>query len=109
MVVVHKLFCLFIRMPEASLSNHLIRLTICHNTYPLDAPSPNWGHDQERSRNEIPHNINAYAHFFLAFDLLLEAAGAALEADMTLDAREEGATEVAFDPATLLIFSIALF
>lgn len=49
------------------------------------------------------------AHFFLPLALLL-GAGAWLEAaDMTLEAREEGAAEVALLPAPDLTLSRALF
>jgi hypothetical protein len=49
------------------------------------------------------------AHFFLDLDLLFEG-GAGLEAvDMTLEAREEGAADVALLPAADLTLSRALF
>jgi hypothetical protein len=46
----------------------------------------------------------------LPFDLFLDAVGAGLEAvDMTLEAREEGAADVALLPIADLTFSSALF
>jgi hypothetical protein len=54
--------------------------------------------------------IILYLHFFLPFDLFLDAVGAGLEAvDMTLEAREEGAADVALLPIADLTFSSALF
>jgi hypothetical protein len=53
----------------------------------------------------IPHNH----HFFLPFDLLF-GGGAGLEAvDMTLEALEDGAADVALLPAPDLMLSSALF
>jgi hypothetical protein len=62
------------------------------------------------SRKEIGHqNIQTFdlLHFFLPLDLLLAEAGAGLEA--TLEALDDGATDVDLLPATDLMFSSALF
>jgi hypothetical protein len=59
-------------------------------------------------RKESGHNKHTH-HFFLPFVLPFET-GAGLDAvDMTLDALEEGAAEVALLPAPDLMLSSALF
>jgi len=60
-------------------------------------------------KENIHNNYIVHSHFFLPFDLPF-GAGAGLEAvDMTLEAREEGAADVALLPAADLTLSRALF
>jgi hypothetical protein len=76
----------------------------------LYAPSPNQYFDPYKEpKGNRYNNITQYHHFFLPLDLLF-GTGARLEAfDITLEALEDGAADVALLPAVDLTLSSALF
>jgi hypothetical protein len=65
--------------------------------------------DLQRSAETVQDNLELHRHFFLPFALLF-GAGAGVEAlDKTLEAREDGAADVALLPTADLTLSKALF
>jgi hypothetical protein len=96
-------------LPPAEKPSNTPNNDASHLSTPL-LPNQYFDPVQQKSRKEIVKSIETQNHhFFLPFDLLF-GAGAGLEAfDMTLEALEEGAAEVALLPAPDLMLSSALF